>query len=354
MYENMPFVLYVDMDYFYAACEEARHKELKGKPLVVGTAPESEKLRGVVQTANYEARKYGIHSGMPNIKAFDLYKELNYLHSDEEHYEEVSRGIMKLLKESGRPVEVISVDEAAMDITGLSENEALELAKRIKSDILKGFGLTCTIGIGNGKAFAKMASDKAKPDGLMLVRAQDLKDFLKSCSLEKLPGVGAKTFERLKEMHIETIEQLAAKDPMVLIDAFGSAGKELYMLANGIDESKVVENSEILSIGRETTLKSPVSTVEEAMPALRDLTKQVMKEVEKNGFLFKNIGAKVRYTDFSISVKSYSLHNYTNSEDEVIKRIVPMIASLLKNGPARKVGVRVSHLIKTKGQKKLF
>ena len=350
----MVFVLYVDMDYFFAACEEVRHPELKGKPLVVGTAPVNEKFRGVVQTANYEARKFGIHSGMPSIKALDLCKELNYLHSDEEHYESVSAEIIKVLRSYGKPLEVISVDEAAMDITGLTDEEALELARDVKSRIKKSFGLTCTIGISNGKAFAKMASDKAKPDGLMLVKAQELRSFLDSCSLDKLPGVGSKTHEKLKELGISSISELSKSDPMVLIDAFGSVGKELYMLANGIDESKIVESSEILSIGREVTLKSPATSVDEVTPVLKGLIDEVMKEIEKNGVLFRNVGAKVRYTDFSISAKSYSLHNYSDSREEIEKRAAPMLKELLKAGAARKIGVRVSRLIKTKGQKKLF
>ena len=351
---SMPFVLYIDMDYFFAACEEMRHKELKGKPLVVGTAPVEEKFRGVVQTANYEARKYGIHSGMPSVKAFDLYKDLAYLHSDEEYYETISNGIMKLVKGYGKPLEVISIDEAAMDITGLSDDEALALANEIKHRIKDEYGLTCTIGISNGKAFAKMASDKAKPDGLMVVKTEEIKSFLGSCSLDKLPGIGSKTLERLNSMGINSIEELAKHDPMVLIDAFGKAGRELYMLANGVDDSKIIESYDILSIGREVTLKAPAASIEEALPTLKDLAAQVMKEVNKNGFLFKNIGAKVRYTNFSISVKSYSLRNYTDSEDEVLKRSSAMIRELLKAGPARKIGVRVSHLIKTKGQKRLF
>jgi len=350
----MVFVLYVDMDYFFAACEEVRHPDFKGKPFVVGTAPESEKFRGVVQTANYEARKYGIKSGIPNIKAFDLYKDLIYLHSDEEYYESVSAGIMKLLKSYGKPLEVISVDEAAMDITGLTNDEALEMAREIKKRVKEEFKLTCTIGISNGKAFAKMASDKAKPDGLMLIKVDELKPFLYSCALDKLPGVGSKTYEKLKEMRINTIEELSKSDPMVLIDAFGSAGKELYMLANGIDNSKIIESSEVLSIGREVTLKNPATDVDEIHDVLKGLADEVMKEVAKNGVLFKNIGAKVRYTDFTMSVKSYSLHNYSDSEDEVIAHATAMLKTLMKAGPARKIGIRVSKLIKTKGQKKLF
>ncbi|MCL5679870.1 MAG: DNA polymerase IV [Candidatus Marsarchaeota archaeon] len=350
----MVFVLYVDMDYFFAACEEVRHPDFKGKPFVVGTAPESERFRGVVQTANYEARKYGIHSGMPSIKAFDLYKDLLYLHSDEEYYESVSAGIMKLLKGYGKPVEVVSVDEAAMDITGLSNEEALEMARDIKKRIKDEFKLTCTIGISSGKAFAKMASDKAKPDGLMLVKADELKRFLYSCALDKLPGVGSKTYERLNEMGISSIQELSKSDPMVLIDAFGSAGKELYMLSNGIDNAKIVESSEVLSIGREVTLKNPATSVDEIKDVLKGLADEVMKEVSKKEVVFKNIGAKVRYTDFTTSGKSYSLHNYSDSEEEVIKHAATMLAALMKTGPARKIGVRVSRLVKTKGQKKLF
>ncbi len=351
----MVFTLYVDMDYFFAACEEVRHPELKGKPLVVGTAPANERTRGVVQTANYVARKYGIKSGMPNMDAFALCKEhLNYLQSDEPYYEEVSAGIMELFKSYKRPVEVISVDEAAMDITGLSNEEAVSLAKEIKSRIKEKFGLTCTIGICEGKTFAKMASDEAKPDGLMLVETNKIKDFIASSELSKIPGVGKKTLERLNEMRINTVEELAKADPMVLIDAFGSAGKELYMAVNGIDNSKIIENYETLSIGREITLKKASSDMDEIKPVLEKLAEDVHAELVKKNYRFKNVGAKVRYTDFTMSVRSYSLRNYTDSKEQMLEVGVKMIAQLLKNGPVRKVGIRVSKLIGTKGQKSLF
>ena len=346
--------MYIDMDYFFAACEEQRHPELKGKPLAVGTAPASERTYGVVQTANYEARKFGIKSGMATAEAFSLCKDLAYLQSDEPYYESISVKVMDIVRSFGRPAEIISIDEAAVDISGLDDDAALEMAKKIKKRIKDDFGLTCTIGICEGKAFAKMASDKAKPDGLLLVKRQELSSFLAGEKLENLPGIGKKTYEKLLGLGIDSIKKLAEADPMMLIDHFGVAGKELYMLARGIDNSKIVEYYETLSIGREVTLKKPVESVDEIKGVLRKLADEVIGEVHKKGYLFKNVGAKVRYTDFTISARSEMLHNYTDSEEQMLGIAESLIRLLIKNRPARKVGIRVSRLIEVKGQKKLF
>ena len=346
-------VLHLDMDYFYAACEELRRPELRGKPLIVGTYGEKDKLRGVVQTCNYEARKYGIRSGIPTAKAFALCKELAYAAPDDIYYDEMSRKVMDIMREAGFPMEVISIDEAALDISKLDYAGAQKLAESIKGEIMSRLGLPCSIGVSTGKAFAKMACDSAKPNGILVVRADALIDFLKDKDVGELPGVGRKTEERLKAMGVSTVSELARSDPMVLIDEFGVAGKELYMLAHGVDDSKIVERYEALSVGRERTLDKDAVRVDEILDVVKGITDEVMKEVRARGLLFRNIGVKVRYADFTEHIRSASTNNYTDSEELVYSTALHLMRGLMTGARVRKVVVRVSRLISRKGQKRL-
>ncbi len=206
---RLPLVLFVDMDYFFAACEELRHPELKGKPFIVGSAPVRSKDRGVVETCNYETRKLGVHSAMPYAQAQKLVPNLAYLESDDKYYMEISEKVMKTVKSYGFKTEVISIDEAALDIGEISYEKAGELAGSIKEAINTDIGLPCTIGISIGKVYAKMACDTAKPDGIGTLKREDIKEFLKDRKVSALLGVGRKTSERLKEMKVDTIGELS-------------------------------------------------------------------------------------------------------------------------------------------------
>ena len=201
-----------------------------------GTATIARKERGVVQTCNYEARKYGIHSAMPSMQALKLKPDLVYFESDEKYYEEMSGKVMNLLKGYGFTTEIISIDEAALDLGDKSYSDAETLAKDVKNKINKELGLPCTIGVSTGKIYAKMMCDNSKPNGIGILKAEDLVSFLKDRKIEALLGVGRKTAEKLNSMGIKTIGELSKVDPNLLVDKFGSFGRELYLLANGRDE----------------------------------------------------------------------------------------------------------------------
>ena len=277
----MPLVLFVDMDYFFAACEELRHPELKGRPFVVGSAPMKSRDRGVVETCNYETRKLGVHSAMPYSQALKLVPGLIYLESDDRYYMDISGKVMKVLKDYGFRTEIISIDEAALDIGEMGYEKAEKLAKGVKDNINKNIGLPCTIGISIGKVYAKMACDTAKPDGIGVLKKDDLKDFLRDRKVGALLGVGRKTAEKLESMKVRTIGELSKMDPNVLIDSFGSFGKELFLLANGIDESKIEDRYDVLSIGREVTLDRYTNDVGRIAEVLKGLTKDTIEEVKR-------------------------------------------------------------------------
>lgn len=347
-------VLFLDMDYFFAACEEVRHPEFKAKPLVVGTASAEKKERGVVQTCNYEAREFGIHSAMATAQALKLKPDLVYLASDEKYYEETSDKVMKLLRSYGFVTEIISIDEAALALGEVGYTDAEALAKEIKYKINIEFGLPCTIGISVGKIYAKMVCDSSKPDGLGLLKETDIKSFLKDKKIEALLGVGRKTAEKLNSMGIKTIGELSKTDPNILVEKFGSFGKELFLLANGMDESKVEENYNVLSIGRERTLEKETKNLDLIDQMLKELSEEVMSEIKRQGLWFKGISVKARYFDFTERIKNKRLNNYTDSFDTLYETATHLIRDLVADKNVRKVGVRTYILSQKRGQKSIF
>ncbi|MDE1871443.1 MAG: DNA polymerase IV [Candidatus Micrarchaeota archaeon] len=350
----MPLVLFLDMDYFFAACEESRHPDLKSKPLVVGTATIARKEKGVVQTCNYEARKFGIRSGMPTMQALRLDPDLVYLESDENFYEQVSGKVMEMLKSYGFKTEVISIDEAALDIGDISYPDAETLAKSIKDKINKDMQLPCTIGICAGKTYAKIVCDSAKPNGIGILKEQEIKQFLKDKGIGSILGVGRSSEARLRERGITTIGQLSKADPNVLIEMFGAFGRELFLLANGMDNSRVSGNYDaVLSIGRERTLESDTRDGAKIASMARKLSNEVILEVKKKGMWFKGISVKARYSDFTERIKNRKISNYADSIEALEGIALPLLAEITSGRSVRKVGVRVYMLEKRTGQRAL-
>ena len=346
-------VLYIDMDYFFAACEELRHPELKGKPLIVGTSETRDSGRGVVMTCNYEARKYGIHSALPLPMAMKLKRDVNYLHEDWDYYQSISDAIMARLREFGNPVDVMSIDEAAMGLNDMDRASAIEFANEVKKAVRETSALPCTVAVSSGKVFAKMACDSAKPDGLKIVMPDEVRGFIGEMDITKMPGIGPKTAERLNAVGISKISQLASADPMVLIDTLGSFGKELYLLANGTDNSRLVESYDVLSISREKAI-DPATKSSEVYPLMEELSRSVIEEIGKKGLWFRTVSVKARYEDFSERIKSKRLGNYTDSFETLSETSRKLTDILFDGRRVRKYGVRVSSLISSKGQKRLF
>jgi nucleotidyltransferase/DNA polymerase involved in DNA repair len=349
----MPLVLFVDMDYYYAACEELRHPDAKGKPMIVGTGDEANKLKGVVESCNYEARKFGIRSAMPVAMALKIKSDIIYIPADHDYYDRTSKQIMEILKGLGFRMEVISVDEAAVDLGEMGYKEGLALGKRVKEEINKKLDLPCTVGLADGKVFAKIVCDSAKPNGLKLVEKKDMAAFLADKGTQRIPGIGAKTAEKLEGIGVKTIGELAKADIRRLSTAVGSFGMELHQIANGIDESQVVEQYEILSIGRERTLGA-TKDLSKIDALLDELSDEVGNEVVKNGFRFKTITAKARYNDFTDKIKSKTIGYATDSLDTLKETSKALIRELVKEKPVRKVGVRVSSFESGKQQRRLF
>ena len=351
----MSTIIYVDMDYFFAACEQLKHPELKGKQFVVGTSAfEDRMLKGVVQTCNYETRKLGIHSAMPLIEAFRIKPDLAYLPEDYEYYESTSKKIVDLLKSYGFRIEVDSIDEVAMEALDTSYDRALELSKEIKARINDRIGLPCTIGVSFGKTFAKMACDDAKPNGIKVLTEADVKDFLREKPVEELPGIGKKTGDRLRAMGFDTIGRLSKASAVALYGEFGEAGRYMFLIANGTETEKIVENEEAQSIGRERAVRLNPADRIEVESILGKLSGEVSAEAKKQNLLYKTVTLKVRYNDFTIHIKSMTLNHYINSVELLNETVLGLSRYIDATKEVNKIGVKVSTLVSMKGQNTLF
>ncbi len=351
----MQIIMLIDMDYFFVACEELRRPEVKDKPTIVGFDPKHGEGRGVVMTCNYLARKFGIKSGMPISQAYRLKPDAVYLPLDYDFYEEKSREVMRVVKAFADRFEQVSVDEAFIDVSKKAKgyDEAIDYAKTIKDEVKEKTGLPCSIGISTNKLMAKMACEAGKPDGVKLVKEEEAKEFLKSKELDDLYGIGKKTKEKLETMGYRTVGDLAKANTMELMEKFGSFGVEIRKYANGMDESKVEENYEVKSIGRETTFEKDTTDTQTIINAIKRLSAEVIGEVKKAGLTFKVVTVKLRYGDFTEHLKSRSIRRSDDPDDLISNSVDLYLRYSNKAKLMRKIGVRVSDLTKARGQKKI-
>jgi len=356
MSEKKRIIFHVDMDHFFTAIEEKKCPEFEGKPVIVGADPKEGKGRGVVSTCNYEARKFGISSGMPISRAWKLCPEGIYLPVDYGLYEKVSNEIMKMLRKYADKFEQWGIDEAFLDVTSKLKDyeEAEALARKIKREIFNKEKLTCSIGIGPNKLVSKIASDFQKPDGLTVIKEEAVEKFLAPLPVRKLLWVGRKTEQKLKRIGIKTVGDLASYDPTVLTETFGVMGTQLYLMAHGIDRSEVEERSEVKSISRDITFEEDTANFEFVLKTLDRLSEEVHKDVLEQNLYFKTVTVKVRYENFETHTHSKTLPFITDRLRDLKKTTRELMQDYLK--PDRKIrliGVRVSNFTSTLRQKTL-
>lgn len=344
----MRIILHVDLDAFFPSVEVRGHPELKGKPVIVGADPKEGKGRGVVSSASYEARKFGIRSAMPISRAWKLCPEGVYLRPHFDLYILPSNSIMKILKSHADKFEQGGIDEAYLDISSQVKDfeEASEFAGKLMEEVLDKEKLTCSIGVAPNKMLAKIGSDYKKPYGLTVIRNEDAKEFLSPLIVRKIPGVGPKTERRLNDLKIETIGDLAAINPERLTRLFGVWGSRLHECANGIDRSEVRVEYETKSIGREVTFEKDVDDERQILGILAELAEEIHKELIENGFRFKTITIKIRYEHFDTYTRARSLSFPTNDLDILRNNARRLIDAFLRgNKKIRLIGLRVSTLI---------
>ncbi len=343
-------VFHIDMDAFFSAVEERERPEIKSKPVVVGADPKQGKGRGVVSTCNYRAREFGVRSGMPISKAYRLCPQAVFLPVNFELYWRVSEGVMNIAKKYAEKFQLAGIDEAFLIPKKVRTYEDAELlAKKIKKEILQKERLTCSIGVGPNKLIAKIASDFKKPDGLTVVRPEDVEDFLHPLSARKLYGVGPKTEAVLNSIGIKTIGDIANYDQNRLKEIFGKSGLVMYHYAHGIDNSDIVEHVESKSIGREVTFEKDTGDFNLIKVVLDDTAKEIYETATNAGYTFKTVVLKIRFGDFETHTKQKSLKNSDITIDDV-KNAADDLLSHFQNSKKkiRLVGLRLTNLEKVK------
>ena len=292
-------ILHIDMDAFFAAVEERRDPGLKGKPVVIGGMGDPSR-RGVVSTANYEARKYGIHSAMPLRTAYKLCPKAVFLPVDYEAYEAASRLFKSVLLDITSIMENAGIDEAYLDISDEPDSNEAIVAK-IRAGILEKTGLTCSIGIAPNKFLAKIASDLNKPDGLFVLPPEQVETFVASLPLKKIPGIGAKTAERLAALGLHCGADVLAYPAHELLRQFGKCGQMLLQRVRGIDQRPVEVEHVRKSVGVEVTLPADLHQWKQAAEVLSELQRELLRRLEKHRAQrgIASLGVKLKFSDFT-------------------------------------------------------
>jgi DNA polymerase-4 len=340
------------MDAFFASVEEKRDPEIIGKPVVIGGSGDPTQ-RGVVSTASYEARKYGIHSGMPLRTAYKLCPHAVFLPVDYEEYSRVSSIIKDIFRQASPVMENAGIDEAFLevsDIAGVTDfnRPAIDIAQEIKQKVKEETGLTCSIGIAPNKLLAKIASDMQKPDGITVIREDDIESRIWPLPVRKLWGVGPKTEAHLKKMGINTIGELAATSLEMLTDTFGeSYGNYLYEASRGTDNSLLVTHWEPKTISRETTFQTDTDNWQTIARNLAELTRDAASELKERGYKGKNVTVKIRFDDFKTYTRAKTMDEPSDVLDVIRKTAFFCLGNFeLKNKKVRLVGVRIGGLVK--------
>jgi DNA polymerase IV (DinB-like DNA polymerase) len=342
----------VDLDYFFAQCEELRNPSLKEKPVVVCVYSGRSEDSGAVSTANYIARKYGVKSGMPIFLAKKKLENVDavFLPVDDQFYEEVSGKVMNVLRGFADEFEQVGIDEAYLDVTRCTEAnfENVEaLAKMMKKELLNQARLTCSVGVGPNKLVSKMAADERKPDGLTIISPNQVSNFLDPLPADRLIGVGTKTLEKMRTMGICKIGDLARYDVQKLMTVFGRAnGTYFHNASLGLDNEPVQERGEAESISRIATLKQNTRDLNAIMEKTDELCNDLHRRILQEKSTFKTVGIIVITTDIRSHTRSKTFDSPSNSIELMRRTVRDLFQKFLDESELeiRRVGVKLSNL----------
>jgi DNA polymerase IV (DinB-like DNA polymerase) len=357
-------ILHVDMDCFYASCERLREPELRGEPVVVGMGYEAGEPHGAVATASYEAREYGIDSAQPISQALESLPRAaetdaepagHYRPVDLDFYEDVASDVKAILHDCADVVREVSIDEAYLDVTdrtswGVVDADGSEdrtiaegYARYIKQRIDREVGVPASVGVAPNMATAKVASDHDKPDGLTVVRPEQVSDFLAPLPVAAIHGVGPVTERELAEMGVDTAGDLAAADPTDLADRFGERGRELYARARGDDDREVTPTGRPKSLSRESAFTEATEDTEAKRERVSALAADVAARARSRDAMYQTVGIKVVTPPFDVNTRATSLSGPVD-EPELVESIALDLLDEFDDDPVRKLGVRVSKL----------
>ena len=339
-------VAHLDLDAFFAAVEELEQPELRSKPLVVGGDPHG---RGVVATANYEARKFGIHSAMSCAEALRRCSHAVFLRPRHSLYREYSQAVWTAVREVVPTVERTGLDEGYLDMAEVAEDfgRARAVAEAVQAAVRGATSLSCSLGVASSKVVAKIASDRRKPGGLTVVPAGREAEFLGPFDVRRLPGVGPRAEERLGRAGVETIGALAALPDAELKRLLpGKVGLVLRDRARGIDPRPLETTSETISISTEETFDRDIADVEQLKAEVRRMAERVAERLERGSQTARTVTTKVRYSDFSIRSRSTTLPVATDDGGRIAELACDLLDRALADRPGalRLVGVGVSGL----------
>ena len=344
-------ILYMDLDAFFASVEMRENPELANVPLVVGGNPKTK--QGVVSTCNYEARKYGIHSGMPISQAIQRCPHLTMVRGSFNLYSEVSKNIMKIIKHYSPIMKVAGNDEAYLDLTEIVSDyeEARKLAIELKDDIYASEKLTCSIGIAPTKILAKIASDTDKPDGLVIVKPLNIAEFMEPLKISIIPGVGKKSAETFAKDSIFTCGDLAKLPYQLVYQKYGKYGLKTWKLVNGYNtentEEKFVSN-ERKSISEERTFFNRYQRWEDIWIQIDSSIETIIERMKVKNMSFKTITLKIRFKNFETYTRAHSLSSYNTTEKHVRNVVIKLLEEFEDKKPEdiRLIGVKISNLRK--------
>ena len=335
-------IVHADMDAFYAAVEQLDHPELRGKPVLIG--PNSH--RGVVLTASYEARPYGVGSAMPVAQARRLCPDAIMVSPRFERYQQISAQIMDVFADFSPHVEALSLDEAFLDMSGAEHffGPPREMGQRIKAAVLEATGLNISVGVSGTKYVAKVASAHNKPNGLTVVPPDQAKAWLAPLPIDRLWGVGKKTAPRLNAMGINTIGDLAALDPRILRKKMGAAGTHFYQLANAQDPRRVTRGRTAKSIGSDRTLSEDVSARQDIERHLRRSADRIARRVRAKEYVARGVRVRLKTTSFDMLTRQRTLTHGADTADEFLDVACQLLDEFSHPGPFRLVGMAVFDL----------
>jgi DNA polymerase-4 len=336
-------IIHLDMDAFYPSVETLDNPELRGKPVIVGGSRE----RGVVSSASYEARKFGVHSAQPMATAMRLCPNGIVLPTRMARYAEVSKQVFEIFHIFTPMVEPLSIDEAFLDVTGSIRlfGTPIEIAKKIKQKVVEKTGLTISAGVAPSKFIAKVASDMEKPDGLTVVKKDKVREFLDPLPIKKMWGAGKVTQKALARLSIHTFKDLRIASIELLEKEFGKHGIHMHRLAMGIDPRDVIPLHDIKSIGHEDTYSRDILEFEPAKRELLSLANRVARRMRRKGLEGRTITLKVKYSDFKLVTRSATLQHYTNDNAEIYSKVCNLLAkTAVGKRPIRLLGISLSNL----------
>jgi len=334
-------ILHVDLDAFFAAVEQLDHPEWRGKPVIVGGDPGH---RGVVSTCSYEARVFGVRSAMSSARAAALCPHAIWTHGTFERYHEMSAAVRAIFAEESPRVQPVSIDEAYLDVTPgrYSSEHPVAVARRIRARIAE-LGITASVGVSASKSVAKIASDHDKPDGLTVVCPGEEAAFLAPLPVRAMPGIGPRTAERLTELGIHTLGDIAALDESTARQVLGNHGLGLVARARGADAREVHDNADVKSVSNERTFATDVRTPSEVDGALGSLAAKVGQRLRRKGLAGRTVTVKLRFSDFTTKTVRRTLPVATDNENVFVGVARELIRSAWSPGIGlRLLGVGVS------------